>query len=78
LEILNDDLVGFANISAWEMPDHLFITYGNITLWIWKTILNKCAAHGTLSNLLIPFENRFKIVLIILRQEALSLGTRIK
>jgi hypothetical protein len=30
LEILNDDMVGFANISAREMWDHLFMTYGNI------------------------------------------------
>jgi hypothetical protein len=27
---LNDDMVGFANISAWAMLDHLFITDGNI------------------------------------------------
>jgi hypothetical protein len=31
LDILNDDMVGFANISAPEMFDHLFMTYGNIT-----------------------------------------------
>jgi hypothetical protein len=31
LEILNDDMVGFANIAAQYMLDHLFITYGNIT-----------------------------------------------
>jgi hypothetical protein len=31
LDILNDDMVGFANISAREMVDHLFMTYGNIT-----------------------------------------------
>jgi hypothetical protein len=31
LEILNNDIVGFANISACEMLDHLFMTYGNIT-----------------------------------------------
>jgi hypothetical protein len=30
-DILNDGMVGFANITAWEMLDHLFITYGNIT-----------------------------------------------
>jgi hypothetical protein len=28
---LNDDTVGFANITAREMLDHLFLTYGNIT-----------------------------------------------
>jgi hypothetical protein len=31
LDILNDDMVGFANISAREMLDHLLMTYGNIT-----------------------------------------------
>jgi hypothetical protein len=30
LDVLNDDMVGFANLSAWDMLDHLFITYGNI------------------------------------------------
>jgi hypothetical protein len=31
LEILNDDMVGYANISARDMLDHLFEIYGNIT-----------------------------------------------
>jgi hypothetical protein len=31
LEILNDNMVGYANISAREILDHLFETYGNIT-----------------------------------------------
>jgi hypothetical protein len=31
LKILNYDMVGFANITAQEMIDHLFLTYGNIT-----------------------------------------------
>jgi hypothetical protein len=31
LDVLNDDMVGFANISAQDMLDHLFTTYGNIT-----------------------------------------------
>jgi hypothetical protein len=26
LDVLNDDMVGFANISAWDMLDHLFTT----------------------------------------------------
>jgi hypothetical protein len=29
-DILNDDMVGFANTSAREMLDHLFPTYGSI------------------------------------------------
>jgi hypothetical protein len=31
LEFLNENMVGFANISARDMLDHLFSTYGNIT-----------------------------------------------
>jgi hypothetical protein len=31
LEILNYNMVGYANISARDMLDHLFETYGNIT-----------------------------------------------
>jgi hypothetical protein len=31
LDILNDNMVGYANVSARDMLDHLFDTYGNIT-----------------------------------------------
>jgi hypothetical protein len=31
LDILNDNMVGYANISARDMLDHIFETYGNIT-----------------------------------------------
>jgi hypothetical protein len=31
VDVLNDNMVGFANISARDMLDHLFSTYGNIT-----------------------------------------------
>jgi hypothetical protein len=31
LEILNNDMVGFANTPAREMLEHLFISYGSIT-----------------------------------------------
>jgi hypothetical protein len=31
LDVLNYNMVGFANISARDMLDHLFSTYGNIT-----------------------------------------------
>jgi hypothetical protein len=31
LEIFNDNIVGYANISARDMLDHLFETYDNIT-----------------------------------------------
>jgi hypothetical protein len=30
LDVLNDGMVGFANISARAMLDHIFTTYGNI------------------------------------------------
>jgi hypothetical protein len=30
LDVLNDDMVGFAKISARDMLDHLSTTYGNI------------------------------------------------
>jgi hypothetical protein len=30
LDVLNDDMVGFSNITAHEMRDHLFMNYGNI------------------------------------------------
>jgi hypothetical protein len=32
LDILNDNMVGYANISARDMLDHLFETYRNITV----------------------------------------------
>jgi hypothetical protein len=31
LDVLNNDMVGFANITSREMLDHLFMAYGNIT-----------------------------------------------
>jgi hypothetical protein len=31
IEILNDDLVGFANTTSRDMLDHLFLSYGSIT-----------------------------------------------
>jgi hypothetical protein len=31
LDILNDDMIGYSNISTRDMMDHLFETYGNIT-----------------------------------------------
>jgi hypothetical protein len=37
LDILIDDIAGFANITAREMLDHLFLTYGNITVVDLKT-----------------------------------------
>jgi hypothetical protein len=31
IEIINDDLVGFANTTSRDMLDHLFLSYGSIT-----------------------------------------------
>jgi hypothetical protein len=31
IEILNDELFGFANTTSQDMLDHLFISYGSIT-----------------------------------------------
>jgi hypothetical protein len=31
LELLNDDIVGFANTNSIEILDHLFLSYGSIT-----------------------------------------------
>jgi hypothetical protein len=31
LDILNEEMVGFANITSREILDHLYLTYGNIT-----------------------------------------------
>jgi hypothetical protein len=31
LDVLNDNMVGFSNITARAMFDHLFMTYDNIT-----------------------------------------------
>jgi hypothetical protein len=31
IDILNDDLVGFANTHSRDMLDHLFLSYGSIT-----------------------------------------------
>jgi hypothetical protein len=31
IQILNDDLVGFANTMSSDMFDHLFLSYGSIT-----------------------------------------------
>jgi hypothetical protein len=32
LEILNNDMVGFANTSAREILEHLFLSHGSITV----------------------------------------------
>jgi hypothetical protein len=69
-------MVGFANISSRDMLDHLFSTYGNITPVDLE--INTYAELGTPSSQLKPCSSKFKIVQIILRQEASSLDTRRK
>jgi hypothetical protein len=39
LSVLNDDMVSFSNITAREMLDHIFMSYGNITA---VDLENKC------------------------------------
>jgi hypothetical protein len=74
LDVLNDNMVGFANISARDMLDQLFSTYSNIT----AVDLEINAELGIPSSQLKPCSSRFKIVQIILRQVASSLDTRRK
>jgi hypothetical protein len=62
LDILNDNMVGFSNISDGDMLDHLFGTC-------------RCAEHGIPDNLLNPCSSRFKIVPITLRQGGSLLDT---
>jgi hypothetical protein len=50
LDILNDTMVGFANISARDMLDHLFSTYGNITAVDLEINFEQCAKHGSPNN----------------------------
>jgi hypothetical protein len=75
LDVLNDNMVGFANISARDMMGHLFTNYGNITAVFLKSTLNTCGEHGIPNNLLNPCSRRFKIVPINLRQGASLLDT---
>jgi hypothetical protein len=68
LDILNDDMVGFANMTVRKMLDHLFLAYGNITAVDLKTILNRCAMLGIPSNQWRPYSSKFKILLTFRRQ----------
>jgi hypothetical protein len=57
LGILSDDMVGYANISAREILDYLFMTYGNITLVdLVKKIEQMCHAWDPQQ----PVESLFK------------------
>jgi hypothetical protein len=78
LDILNDNMVGYAKILARDMLDHLFETYGNITGVDLEINFNTCAGLGILNSRSSPSSSRFKIVPTILRQGASSLATRNK
>jgi hypothetical protein len=70
LEILNENMVGYANISARDMLDHLFETYGNITAVDLEINFEHMRRAWIPSNQRRPSSSRFKTVLTILRQEA--------
>jgi hypothetical protein len=75
LDILNDNMVGYANISARDILDHLFDTYGNITA-VDLEINFEQMRPGTPSSQWRLSSSRFKTVLTIQRQGASSLVTR--
>jgi hypothetical protein len=78
LDILNDNIIGYANISARYMLDHFFETYGNITAVDLEINFFTCAEHGIPNSQLNPCSSKFNIVQTILKQEASSLDTRNK
>jgi hypothetical protein len=74
LEILNDNMVGYANISARVMLDHLFEAYGNITAV--DVELNFEHMHQDLDPQQ-PLDTLFKqikIVLTILKKGGVRIG----
>jgi hypothetical protein len=75
---MNDNMVGYANISARDMLDHLFETCGNITAVDLEINFEHMRRLGIPNSQLNPYSSKFKIVQTILKQEASSLGTRNK
>jgi hypothetical protein len=66
LEILNNDMVGFANTTARDMLGHLFM---EVSLMLTLRTTGKiCVKHGTHSNLWSPYSSRFRIALIMQKQ----------
>jgi hypothetical protein len=76
LDILNDNMVGYANISARGMLDHLFETYGNITAVDLEINFETCAGPGIPNSQWRLSSSRFKIVLTIQKLVESSLVTR--
>jgi hypothetical protein len=74
LDVLNEDMVGFANITTRAMLDHLLSPMTTSLRSTWRITLNTCTAHGFPNNLLNPCSNKFKIALTIQRQEVFLLG----
>jgi hypothetical protein len=77
LDVLNDDMVGFANIFARAIIDHLFTTYGNITVFDLENNFEHMR-RGIPNNLLNPCSRKFKIAQTVQRQEASLSGTHRK
>jgi hypothetical protein len=67
LDILNENMVGFANITAREILEHLFLTYDIITAVDLEQNFEQMRKEWT--NQWRPCSSRFKIVLRFLRQE---------
>jgi hypothetical protein len=61
--ILNDEMVGLTNITSREMLDHLFITYGDITVVDLDFFWTRCTRLGIPISQWIPCSSKFKIVL---------------
>jgi hypothetical protein len=78
LEILNDNMVGYANISARNMLDHLFETYGNITAVDLEINFEHMRRSGIPSSQWRLSSSRFKTVLNIRRQGGSSLVAHIR
>jgi hypothetical protein len=70
LEILNDNMVGYANISARDMLYNLFETYGNITAVDLEIKFEHMRRAWDPQQTVETLFNRFKTVLTIRRQEA--------
>jgi hypothetical protein len=72
LDILNYNMVGYANISARDMLDHLFETYRNITGVDLEINFDTFAELGISNNQLSPCSRKSKILPTILKQGASS------
>jgi hypothetical protein len=69
LDIVNEYMVGFANITAREMLDHLFITYGNITAIDLENNFEQMRKAWDPNIQWKPCSSKFKIVLTSRMQE---------